>query len=105
MSIWCSGAVIPCLDYGHSGVYPWENRVRDSSTEVDLAHVYDYVRFPDEIGEKVLPFLRLSIWSLEEDPVAVLTEAQAEKLRDALTVWLDRPKRGSRRRPTQAAHV
>ena len=100
MSIWGSTADVRCLDYGHSGVHPWESgSVRDSESRVDFAWVHDYVYDHDAAGEKVMPYLRMSLDTPESFNTVVLTEAAAKAVVKELTKWLEQPKKRPRRRP------
>ena len=99
MSIWCSTSNVKCLDYGHSGVYPWETRLKESDSEVDFAFVADYVYDHDAVGEAIMPFLRMSVRNEKGEHVTVvLTEKGAQKVLRELTDWLGSEMRQPRRR-------
>jgi hypothetical protein len=86
------------MNYGASHIYPWENRISDSESFVDFAYVADYVYDPEKgMGEKVMPYLRMSLNTPESFNTVVLTERGARQIIEELTEWLDQPKRQPRR--------
>ena len=86
------------MDYGHSSVYPWENKISESQSEVSFAWVADYVYDHDAHGEKLMPYLRMGVDTPDGHQTVILTEKGARDVIAELTNWLDRPKRLPRRR-------
>jgi hypothetical protein len=72
--------------------------VRDSKSRIDFAYVADYVYDADAFGERVMPYLRMSLDTPEGFNTVVLTEAAAASLWKELAAWLELPKRQPRRR-------
>lgn len=87
VSIWCSTRVVRCLDYGHSGVCMWENKISESSSAVDFVYggsprladlfraatsgdnyVADYVYDPRAKGNALMSYLRMSVSTSETAP-------------------------------------
>ena len=88
MSIWGTSHEIKAKRYVASQIDP-RLRQRGDESEIDLAHVCDFVFDDNGNCEKILPYLRLG---LRPSDTVLLTERAAKELRDALTEFIDAPK-------------
>lgn len=85
MSIWSTTHVIRAKKYRGSHVDP---RRKDDAEEIELAMVADYVYRDSGQGDRVLPYIRLSVG----DADVLLTERAALELASALEGFIARPK-------------
>ena len=85
MSIWGTTAEIRVKKYKNSVTDP---RLASDVDSIDVAVVGDYVYTDKGVGEKILPYLRLSIGAES----AILTVKQAQELWVSLDGFLGYPK-------------
>jgi hypothetical protein len=85
MSVWSSINEVKTKQYVHSGYDP---RKKADGDGIDLALVADYVYNDAGNGDKVLPYLRLTVGQES----TLLTENQAQNLIIELHDFIERPK-------------
>ena len=85
MSVWCSMPEVKSKQYVHGGFDPRKKADADS---IGLAYVADYVYDENGDGNKILPYLRLSVGSES----TILTEAGALRLIEELADFHTREK-------------
>jgi len=87
VSVWVTTSILDAKQYVHSGYDP---RKKADRAAIQLAMVPEYVYHDDGDEGRVLPYLRLSMFTATGD--VILTEHQARELIEELEYFVMRSK-------------